>query len=108
MENSKPIKLSNIMPNSDGRITVMAKIYAPINSKIEVLYKQSDNKYKSPTEIQQELIRGVNYVYLPIYGTPDKEFELSFNFSAKNIGYKIFTQPNVDTIFNHHLVLPKD
>lgn len=98
-ENSNPIKLNNIMPNSDGRIVVMSKIDAPVDSKIVVFYKQSNNKYKSPNEIHQKLIKGVNYVYIPIYGIPDKEFRLSFSFSAKNANYKIFSQPNIDTLF---------
>ena len=95
-------KLPRTMPDKNGRLCVLAKIYSSNSGKITLHYKQGNNQFKKPDTVEQEIIEGNNYVYLPIYGINNQEFELALSFDFN--GYiKFYEEPSVSEIFeiNH-------
>lgn len=97
-ENFSPVSLPDILPNADGRICILAYMNSPVDGSIVVNYRQTDNKFKAFSKIEQNIEKGDNYIYLPLYGTADMPFELSVDFSVKNTEYIFYRLPYVPDI----------
>ena len=92
------IDLPAIMPNKNGRICVMAKIKSSKKGKVTLYYTQSNNKYKKPKAFSQDIRKGDNFLYIPLYGQIAKEFKLSLEFDSSG-NYTIYQKPKLDEIF---------
>ena len=97
-KNPEGIDLGWIMPNNSGKICVMAKISSPVEGDAVFKYKQSKILQKDYEIEKIKLKKGINYLYMAVYGEVGEKIEVILDFSAKNEKYTIYGRPEIAEI----------
>ena len=96
--NDPNLYLKPIMPDSFGRVVVMAKLYSPVNTFAQLFYAQGSQVFSENRSVKQKIYKGENYIRLSAYGRPGEVMNLRFDPCGLSGEFLLLSIPEINKI----------
>ena len=93
------LDLPALMPDEEGVLVVVAKIYSASGGKVLLTYSQAEDKRVPVEKIERSIAKGMDYLYMPIYAEAGRPIRVSLELSGIKGGYRFYPFPKEATEF---------